>query len=72
MNLKKWTLDHTKGLFLGIITPLVIAPLVLYIMSIVQDYYFDQLWLKFTINKPYQIKIITMSIIANLGLFLSQ
>lgn len=69
MNLRKWSLDHTKGLLLGIITPLIILPLVLLVVGWTQDYYFEQLWSKFVINNPYRIKMITISIIANLGWF---
>ncbi len=66
---KKWTKEHTKGLILGLITPFIVVPLVLLIISATQNYLFSQLWHKFNINNPYQIKIITLSIIANLGWF---
>ena len=69
MNLRKWTMDHTKGLLLGIITPLILAPLVLWVLAMTQGFYFEQLWHKFSLIKPYQIKIITIAIIANLGWF---
>ncbi|MBL1278882.1 MAG: hypothetical protein COA33_001320 [Fluviicola sp.] len=69
MKLKRWTMNHTKGVLLGIITPLILAPLVLWVISLTQSYYFEQLWHKFTLNRPYQIKIITIAIIANLGWF---
>lgn len=69
MNLRNWSMDHTKGLLLGLLTPIILAPLVLWVISMTQSYYFEQLWNKFSINKPYQIKIITISIIANLGWF---
>lgn len=69
MNLRNWSMDHTKGLLIGLLTPIILAPLVLWVISMTQSYYFEQLWNKFSINKPYQIKIITISIIANLGWF---
>ena len=62
-------MDHTKGLLLGLITPIILAPIILWVISLTQSYYFDHLWYKFSLNKPYQIKIITISIIANLGWF---
>ncbi len=65
----KWTKEHTKGLILGLITPIVVVPLVLFIIAMTQNYMFSQLWHKFNLNNPYQIKIITLSIIANLGWF---
>ncbi|MDG1148454.1 MAG: hypothetical protein P8N52_09135 [Crocinitomicaceae bacterium] len=69
MNLKKWSIDHTKGMLLGILTPLVVLPVVLLIIGWVQNYYFEQLWSQLVVNKPYRIKMITISIIANLGWF---
>ena len=67
--MNKWTKEHTKGLILGLVTPFLIVPLVLLILSVTQNYLFSQLWHKFNLNNPYQIKIITLSIIANLGWF---
>ncbi len=69
MNLKNWSWDHTKGVAIGVITPLIFIPLVLLFMVWVQDYYFEQLWSKFRLNGPYRIKIMTISIIANLVWF---
>lgn len=66
MNLRKWTWDHTKGMALGLITPLLFVPLVLLAISWMQDYYFEMIWNKFSFNTQYRIKIITISIIANL------
>lgn len=62
-------MDHTKGLLLGILVPILFIPIVLVALTWIQDYYFTQLWTKFRYNNPYQIKIITLSIISNLGLF---
>lgn len=69
MNLRKWSLDHTKGVLLGLITPLVFIPLVIFVISFAQNYYFEHLWNKFTLNGPYRIQIITISIISNLVWF---
>ncbi len=66
MNVRSITKDHIKGIVLGFITPLVFAPLVLLIISWMQDYDYSYLWHKFTLNTPYRIKIITLAIIANL------
>lgn len=62
-------MDHTKGVLLGILTPLIVLPLVLLVISWTQDYYFEQLWKKFQLNNAYRIKMMTISIIANLGWF---
>jgi len=69
MNLRKWSLEHTKGALLGIVTPLFFIPLVLLILMWVQDYYFEQLWNKFVYVVTYRVRITTISIIANLGWF---
>lgn len=66
MSRKRWTMDHTKGTLLGLITPLIFVPVVLLIIGWMQDYYFQQLWHKFSLNTNYRIKILTISIIANL------
>lgn len=65
----KWTLGHTIGGVIGIITPMLIVPLVLLFLAWIQNYYFEFLWTKFNGNGPYQIKILTISIIANLFWF---
>ena len=69
MNLGKWTTDHTKGVILGVITPIIFIPLVVLVMSFLQSYYFEQLWDKFLLNTPFRIKIMTISIISNLAWF---
>lgn len=69
MKLRNWSFEHTKGMLLGLITPIVVVPLVLLFLSWVQNYYFDQVWSKFMYNSHYRIMIITISIIANLGWF---
>lgn len=66
MNLRRWTMDHTKGLLIGITTPILFIPLVIVVIAWLQNYYFSQLWHKFTLNDQYHIKIITISIISNL------
>lgn len=66
---KKWSMDHTKGLVLGIITPIVMIPVVIFFLAWMQDYLFEQLWYKFTLNVHYKTKILTISSIANLFWF---
>lgn len=69
MNLKKWSRGHTLGMLLGLITPLVVVPILILFLSWVQDYEFAYLWRKFSINAPYRVRMITLSIIANLFWF---
>lgn len=66
MNVRNWSWDHTKGLFIGVITPLLVVPLVLFVLSLMQDYYFEVLWSKFVHNTPERIKVLTIANIANL------
>lgn len=69
MNLRNWNKNHVIGMLLGLITPLLFVPVVLLIISWMQDYYFTQLWFKLMTNVPYQVRIITLSIISNLFWF---
>jgi len=62
-------MDHTKGLLLGFVTPLLFIPLVIFVIALSQNYYFEFLWSKFQLNGPYRIQITTISIIANLVWF---
>lgn len=66
MKLRSWTMDHTRGVLLGMLSPLIFVPLVLLVIMWMQDYYFEQLWDRFTLNTNYRIRIITLSIISNL------
>jgi hypothetical protein len=66
MNLRNWNINHTKGLLIGLITPLLFVPVVLLLIGWTQDYQFAHLWAKFSHSMPYRIKIMTISIIANL------
>lgn len=56
-------------MILGIITPLVMIPLVVWILSLFQNYDFSTLWWKFRLNDQHHIRYITLSLIANLGWF---
>lgn len=58
--------NHAKGMVLGILTPLIVVPLVIWILSLFQNYDFSYLWRKFRLSDQYHIKIITLSLIANL------
>ena len=69
MNLKKWSIDHTKGILIALITPFIFLPIILCLFSYLQGYYFHQLWYKFINISSFQIKMLTLSIIPNLGWF---
>jgi hypothetical protein len=69
MNIRNWSKQHTFGVILGIIVPLLVVPLVILINAMAQDYTFDRLWRKFELIRPFQIKMLTISLIANLVTF---
>ena len=69
MKSKNTSIDYLKGALIGIITPLIVVPIVLLIISWTQGYDFERLWGEFVRNETSRIKILTISIIANLGWF---
>jgi hypothetical protein len=66
MNLRKWSVAHTKGLLVGILIPLFLVPLVLFGMAWLQDYSFDSMWFKFAHQSLFRSKALSLSIISNL------
>ena len=69
MNLKNWSRSHTLGLIIGIILPILIVPLVILILSWAQNFYYEQLWYRFMNNNSTMSKMLTLAVLANLGLF---
>jgi hypothetical protein len=66
MNVRNWNKKHTFGLLIGVLSPLVMIPLILFVVSKTQNFYFEQLWFKFMHNDAAQGKMISLSIIPNL------
>jgi hypothetical protein len=66
MKFNKWTQQHTKGLIVGLISPLIFVPLTILIFSLVQNYDFDQLWHRFILNRNFRGMVISVSVISNL------
>lgn len=66
MNLRNWSLAHTKGLLIGIISPLVFIPIVIFLLAWSQDFLFSQLWFKFQDQELVRSKVVSIAIIANL------
>jgi len=64
-----WNIRITVGLIIGLLTPLIAVPLVIWLISIAQDFYFIQLWHKFTVDKSVQSKFISLACLPNLGWF---
>jgi len=66
MNLRNWSKQHTLGLVIGIISPLVFIPLVILLLSWLENYVFAQLWYKFMSDPSVKAKIVSLAIISNL------
>jgi hypothetical protein len=66
MNLRNWSIAHTKGLLIGIISPLVFIPIVIFLLAWSQDFLFSQLWFKFQDQELVRSKVVSIAIIANL------
>lgn len=64
-----WNSKRTVGTVIGALTPLVAVPLVMVLIAWSQNFYFSQLWYKFTHDDMVQSKFFSLAIIANLGWF---
>jgi tryptophan-rich sensory protein len=69
MNLKNWSRNHTYGLIVGIILPMLMVPVVMLILSWVQNYSMDRLWYEFKRSDNTMSKMVTLAVLANLGIF---
>lgn len=69
MNLRNWNKAHTYGLLLGLITPLLFIPIVLFIRAQIDDYNFTGLWNQMTYSKDARGINISLAAIANLVWF---
>ncbi len=66
MNFRNWGKLHTLGLIIGIISPLIFIPLVIVLLSWLENYVFEQLWYKFLNDPSVRAKIVSLAIISNL------
>ena len=66
MNLRNWTKNHTYGLIIGIISPLIFIPMVILMLSWIENFQFSQLMSKFMNASIVRSKIISIAIISNL------
>lgn len=62
----KWNIRHTAGLVIGALSPLLISPLTVWIISKLQKFPFALMWSRYLTDAPVQSKIISLSIISNL------
>lgn len=69
MNLRNWGFAHTKGLIVGLLSPMVFIPIVIFLLAWSQDFLFEQLWYKFMHDQTVRSKVVSIAIIANLAWF---
>jgi hypothetical protein len=66
MNLRNWTLAHTKGLIIGIFSPIVFVPLVILLLAWARNYPFSAIWDMFVLSRQTMSKVVSLAIISNL------
>lgn len=66
MNLRNWSKQHTKGLIIGILSPLIFIPIVILLLSWMQNFDFSRLWFKFSHEHMVRSKMLSLAIISNL------
>ncbi len=67
MNLRPWTKQHTIGVLLGLLTPLICIPLVVFIRSYVQDMgTFERLWDQLSFSRDARGLTVSLAVIGNL------
>lgn len=64
-----WNIRITAGLVIGVMTPLVFIPLVIWGIALLQHFHFVQLWHKFSVDTSVRSKFISLSCLPNLGWF---
>lgn len=66
MNLRNWGSAHTKGLIVGILSPLVFIPIVILLLAWAQNFEFSRLWYMFQNDQIVKSKVVSIAIISNL------
>jgi hypothetical protein len=66
MNLRNWSIAHTKGLLVGILSPLIFIPIVIFLLAWLQDFHFSRLWYMFETDEFVRSKVVSIAIISNL------
>lgn len=66
MNLRNWSKGHTFGLLIGLATIIICIPLVIYILSQIDNQSFSERWVKFKVLSDEKSRIISLASIANL------
>lgn len=69
MNLRNWTKGHSYGLLIGIITTIICIPLVLFILSQVENQSYASFWNRFAFFDSEKGRILSLASIGNLVWF---
>lgn len=62
----KWNIRNTAGLVIGAVSPLIVSPLTVLIVSKLQKYPFMLLWHRFLDSSLTQSRILSLAVIMNL------
>jgi hypothetical protein len=62
----KLTREHGLGILIGLISPIIFIPIVIFLFSWIQNHTFGRLWSDFKGFNVMQVKVITVSLISNL------
>ena len=65
----KWNIRTTAGMLIGVVSPMLLVPLTILIVSFLQSYPYEELWDKFVHDVITKRKFLSLSIIGNLGWF---
>lgn len=65
----KWNIRTTAGTIIGVLSPMLIVPLTILVISYLQNFQYQVLWYKFMDDANTQSKFLSLSIIANLFWF---
>jgi hypothetical protein len=60
------TKHHVLGIIIGLASPLIFIPIVIFVFSLIQNYEFGRLWSDFKRFDAMQVKVITVSLLSNL------
>ena len=66
MKMTKFTRQHAIGVLIGLVSPLIFIPIVIFLFSWIQNHTVGRLWSDFKGFDAMQVKVITVSLLSNL------
>lgn len=66
MNLRNWNKEHTIGLIIGVVTIVLAIPVVVFILSVLEERSFTYKWGNFKLSPTEKSRVISLAAIANL------